>query len=83
MYVLIKVEPFTQPPRFPALAENPNDTYVLSVDGVQPETSHYNPALDWSRYLPSDIPLDRPTHDKFVLTFQLTSLMFITYSTGH
>jgi hypothetical protein len=81
MYVLIKVEPFTQPSRFPALAENLNDTYVLSVDGVQ--TSHYNPALDWSRHLPSDIPLDRPTHDKFVLTLQLTSPMFITYPTGH
>lgn len=81
MHILIKVEPFTQPSRFPALAENPDDTYVLLVDGVQP--SHCNPTLDWSRHLPSNVLLDRPSHDKFVLTFQLTSPVFIIYSTGH
>lgn len=58
----LQVEPFTQPSRFPALAQNPADTYVLQVDGVDP--SHCNPALDWSRHLPSTIPLDRPSHDK-------------------
>ena len=81
MYVLIKVERFTQPSRFPALAKNPDETYVLCLDGIQ--SSHYNPSLEWNRYLPHDVPLDRPTHDKFVLTLQLTSLVFIDYSTGH
>ena len=71
MHILIKVEPFTQPSRFPALAENPDDTYVLLVDGVQ--SNHYNPTLDWSRHLPSSVPLDRPSHDKFVFSFQLTT----------
>ena len=77
----LKVEPFTQPSRFPALAENPDDTYVLLVDGAH--ESHYNPSLDWSRNLPSNVPLDRPTHDRFMLTFQLTSPMLITYFTEH
>ena len=81
MHILIKVQPFTQPSRFPALAANPDDTYVLSVDGALP--SHCDPNLDWSRHLPSNPQLDRPTHDRFVLTFQLTIPMFITYSTGH
>ena len=82
--VMMMVEPFTQHSRFPALAENPDDTYVLLVDGVQSsDSSHYNPTLDWSRHLPSNVPLDRPSHDKFVLIFQLTILMLITYSTGH
>ena len=82
VYILIKVEPFTQPSRFPAVAENPYETYVLMVDGAQ--QSHFNPSLDWSRHLPSsNVPLDRPTHDRFVLIFQLTSSIFITYCTGH
>jgi Fungal specific transcription factor domain len=74
--LLIKVEPFTQPSRFPAL---PDDTYVLLVDGVP--SSSYNPAFDWSRHLAPNVPLDRPTHDKFVLTLQLTSP--ITYDMFH
>jgi hypothetical protein len=81
VYILIKIEPFTQPSRFPAIAQNPDLTYVLVVDGVQP--SLHNPTLDWSRHLPRDVPLDRPTHDRFVLTFQFTSPIFITYFTGH
>ena len=81
IYILVKVEPFTQPSRFPAVAENSDLTYVLVVDGIQP--SLHNPALDWSRHLPRDFPLDRPTHDRFVLTFQLTSPKFIIYCTGH
>ena len=81
MYVLIKVEPFTQPSRFPAIAENPDATYVLQLEGVQ--ESHCNPSLDWSRHLPHNVPLDRKTHDRFVLTFQLTSPLFITHPTGH
>ena len=81
MHILIKVEPFTQPSRFPALAENPDDTYVLFLDGVLP--SHCNPTLEWSRHLAPNPLLDRQSHDRFVLTFQLTISMFITYSTGH
>ena len=77
IYIFIKVEAFTQPSRFPAVAENPDDTYVLLVDGV--DLSHYNPSLDWSRHLPStgNVRLDRRTHDRFVLTFRLTSPLFI------
>ena len=82
MYVLIKVEPFTMPSRFPALAENPDDTYVLQLEGVH--ESHCNPSLDWSRYLAPNVPvpLDRKIHDRSVLTSQLTRPLFITYSTG-
>ncbi|TFK31543.1 hypothetical protein BDQ12DRAFT_739935 [Crucibulum laeve] len=47
--------------RFPAIAENPSATYVLLVDGV--DESHYNPDFDWSRHLPSVVPLDRREHD--------------------
>jgi hypothetical protein len=67
---LIEVDPFTQPT---TLTEKLDDTYVLLVDGV--ESSNYNAALDWSRHLAtSDIPLDRPSHDKFVFTLQLAVL---------
>lgn len=65
---LIKVDPFTQPSRFSVLAENSDETYVLLVNGVQ--SSNYNPAFDWSRHLAPNVPLDRPSHDKFVLTLQ-------------
>jgi len=60
----LQVEPFNQPSRFPAVAENPDETYVLMVDGHHAQPSHYNPNLDWSRHLPSNVPLDRPTHDR-------------------
>ncbi|KAF8802030.1 hypothetical protein BYT27DRAFT_6777102 [Phlegmacium glaucopus] len=53
---------FTPPSRFPALAADPDGTYVLLVEGADP--SHYNPAFDWSRHLPSAVPLDRRSHDK-------------------
>lgn len=67
---LIKVEPFTQSAAF---TEKSDDTYVLLVDGV--ESSNYNAAFDWSRHLAtSDVPLDRPSHDKFVFTLQLAVL---------
>lgn len=54
--------PAQGPSRFPAIAENPDATYVLLVDGV--DDSHYNPNFDWSRHLPSNVPLDRRSHDK-------------------
>lgn len=78
MYVTYKVEPFALPSRFPALAENPDDTYVLLVDGVQ--SSHYNPAFDWSRHLPPNAQLDRPSHDRSVLTLPLVGTTLMTYS---
>ena len=50
------------PSRFPALAKNPDATYVLLTDGVPDD--HYNPDFDWSRHLPSVVPLNRRSHDK-------------------
>ena len=50
------------PSRFPAIVEDPDDTYVLLLEGA--DETHYNPDLDWSRYLPSAVPLDRRGHDK-------------------
>lgn len=77
--LLIKIEPFGT--RF---TEDPDKTYVLFVDGVHP--SHRNPNFEWSRYLPSNIPSDRPldrrSHDRLVITMQLRSSIFMTYSTG-
>jgi hypothetical protein len=48
--------------RFPSLAENPQATYVLLVDGVSDDLC--NPDFDWSRHLPSAVPLTRRSHDK-------------------
>ena len=60
-------------PRFPPLAEDPNRTYVLQVDGVEKTLTSYNPDLDWSRYLAPDVPLDRrldrQSHDKCVIPY--------------
>ena len=56
--------PAEGPSRFPAIAENLDATYVLLVDDV--DDSHFNPNFDWSRHLPSNGPLDRRSHDKFV-----------------
>ena len=66
---LINVKPFGQPYQFPPPAENSDDTYVLLVNRVQ--SSNYNPAVDWSRHLAPNVPLDRSSHDKFVPTLQL------------
>ena len=44
------------------IMENPDDRYVLLLDGV--DDSHYNPDLDWARYLPKAVPLDRRGHDR-------------------
>ncbi|EDR01153.1 uncharacterized protein LACBIDRAFT_312485 [Laccaria bicolor S238N-H82] len=54
--------PVEGPSRFPAIAENPDATYILLADGV--DDSHYNPNFDWSRHLPSNVLLDRRSHDK-------------------
>jgi len=51
------------PSRFPAIVENPDATYVLLTGD---DDRHYNPDLDWSRYLPTAVPLDRRSHDKCV-----------------
>ncbi|PPQ76231.1 hypothetical protein CVT26_008583 [Gymnopilus dilepis] len=57
-----QVEPPTQPSRFPALAANPDATYVLLVDGVSEDNG--NPGFDWSRNLPKIADLDRKSHDR-------------------
>ncbi|KAF8152932.1 hypothetical protein B0H34DRAFT_677166 [Crassisporium funariophilum] len=57
-------ESFQQASRFPALADNPDATYVLMVDGVKESDRNYNPDFDWSRHLPSAVPLDRRSHDR-------------------
>ncbi|KAE9402722.1 hypothetical protein BT96DRAFT_918021 [Gymnopus androsaceus JB14] len=36
--------------------------YMLMVEGA--DQTHYNPDFDWSRYLPSQVPLDRKEHDR-------------------
>ncbi|KAF8892873.1 hypothetical protein BD779DRAFT_1507469 [Infundibulicybe gibba] len=50
--------------RFPAITEHPEATYTLLVDGVG--DTPFNPDFDWSRHLPSVVPLDRRTHDKLL-----------------
>ena len=51
-----------QSSRFPAIAQNPEERYVLLVDDSTEDS--YNPDFDWSRYLPTAVPLDRKSHDK-------------------
>lgn len=36
--------------------------YMLMVEGA--DQTHYNPDFDWSRYLPSQVPLKREEHDR-------------------
>lgn len=50
--------------RFPEIIENHKQCYVLMVEGG--DQSHYNPNFDWSRYLPTAVPLDRREHDRQV-----------------
>ena len=57
------------------------DQYEFLRNGFK--ASKILPTFNWSRYLLSNVPPDRPCHDRFVLTFRLKSHMFITYSTGH
>lgn len=53
--------------RLPDIVDNPAARYVLLLDGV--DESYYDPYLEWSRYLPSSVGLDRREHDKQVNTF--------------
>ncbi|KAJ4496122.1 hypothetical protein C8J55DRAFT_545420 [Lentinula edodes] len=41
---------------------NLSERYMLLVDGADP--THYDPLFDWSRYLPSQVPLTRQEHDR-------------------
>ncbi|RXW17748.1 hypothetical protein EST38_g8099 [Candolleomyces aberdarensis] len=50
------------PLHFPAIVNRPDNTYVLLLEDV--DECHYNPDLDWARYLPGAVPLDRRGHDK-------------------
>jgi len=56
------LDPPNLPSRFPALADNLKETYVLLTDGVGDD--HSNPDFDWSRHLPPAVPLTRRSHDK-------------------
>lgn len=49
--------------RFNRIMDNPNAQYVLLVDGASDD---YNTNLDWSKYLPKNVPLDRREHDKIL-----------------
>ncbi|KAF9531094.1 fungal-specific transcription factor domain-containing protein [Crepidotus variabilis] len=55
------IESPIQTSRFPAIVQNPQAIYVLIVDEAAEE--HYNPDFDWSRHLPTMVPLDRRSHD--------------------
>ncbi|KAG5644488.1 hypothetical protein DXG03_008315 [Asterophora parasitica] len=48
--------------RFPLNSQAPR--YVLLVEGI--EEQNYNLDFDWSRYLPTSVPLDRKEHDKLL-----------------
>ncbi|KAJ7731550.1 hypothetical protein DFH07DRAFT_755597 [Mycena maculata] len=47
---------------FPEIVRNPTASHILMVDGV--DGTHPNPDVDWSRYLPPQVPLDRHEHDR-------------------
>ncbi|KAJ7507135.1 hypothetical protein B0H11DRAFT_2318641 [Mycena galericulata] len=53
--------------RITNVVEKSHTSYVLLVDGVDPCDA--DPQIDWSRYLPPEVPLDRRKHDKCVLPF--------------
>ncbi|KAK7044585.1 Zn(2)-C6 fungal-type domain-containing protein [Favolaschia claudopus] len=54
---------------------NPEAVYVLQLDGVDSSQTH--PDIDWSRYLPQDVVLDRREHDKLL---HLAFSFFTTYT---
>lgn len=54
--------------RFPD--ENPQARYLLLVEGT--DEAHYNPDLDWSRYLPSAVLLSRNEHDRYAFLLLFT-----------
>jgi hypothetical protein len=49
--------------RFPD-TENTSETYILLVEGA--DLSSYNPDFDWSRYLPTEVPMERQEHDRLL-----------------
>ncbi|KAF7360479.1 Zn(2)-C6 fungal-type domain-containing protein [Mycena venus] len=49
-------------PRIQEVIENPNASYVLQVEGI--DVSQPHPEIDWSRYLPPEVILERREHDK-------------------
>lgn len=49
--------------RFLELREYPTETYILLVEGA--DLSTYNPDFDWSRYLPTEVPMERQEHDRY------------------
>jgi len=52
---------------------NPDATYVLQVDNVDISQTH--PEIDWSRYLPPEVGLDRREHDKILdLSFKFFAM---------
>ncbi|KAG6884678.1 hypothetical protein C0993_009021 [Termitomyces sp. T159_Od127] len=57
-------EPPISPPtsRFPPNPKSPR--FSLLVHGL--DNKNYNPDFDWSRYLPTSVPLDRKEHDKLI-----------------
>ncbi|KAF7343395.1 Zn(2)-C6 fungal-type domain-containing protein [Mycena venus] len=50
--------------RIPEVIDNPNASYVLQLDGVDISQTH--PDIDWSRYLPPEVAIDRREHDKIL-----------------
>ncbi|KAJ7507159.1 hypothetical protein B0H11DRAFT_193192 [Mycena galericulata] len=46
------------------MAQKSNSSYVLLIDGV--DVSEIDPDIDWSRYLPPEVVLERDEHDKIL-----------------
>ncbi|KAJ7253019.1 fungal-specific transcription factor domain-containing protein [Mycena haematopus] len=66
-------KPATEVSRIPEVLPNPDATYVLQLDGVDISQTH--PNIDWSRYLPPEIALDRREHDKILdLSFKFFTM---------
>ncbi|KAJ3753538.1 hypothetical protein EV360DRAFT_53319 [Lentinula raphanica] len=54
-----------------------NTPYMLLVD--EAAQTHYNPHFDWSRYLPSQVPLDRKEHDRQVVVLYLIRILDLLF----
>ncbi|KAK7048576.1 Zn(2)-C6 fungal-type domain-containing protein [Favolaschia claudopus] len=77
-YFRVDYEPETQPPRKES-SEHTAQTYVLQLEGVDVADTH--PAIDWSRYLPPDVVLERKEHDKVLdLAFHFHTMFPIVTS---
>ncbi|KAF7360517.1 Zn(2)-C6 fungal-type domain-containing protein [Mycena venus] len=60
-------------PRVQPVFENPNASYILQVEGIAVSRSH--PEIDWSRYLPPEVILERREHDKILdLSFKFFTM---------